>query len=214
MPDPINTTAGKIVYVTAYGGSNDFSLSVNGGGQGNIIAMRQNTTATMVWNGTDWTAAGASSSTTLQTAYDNTLTSAGGAEIILNNTASSNGLTVRNNSANPIIGGAIFEAQTTIGSNLFSVNNNAVEYASNGGAETMGGSSSTFPANTWSAAPAGGTVCRYTTLGDYISTGAASVSVVTTTTSHGAANTLSTTLTPNLKYTFLMRLGAQLALLH
>ncbi|HPW48308.1 MAG TPA: hypothetical protein PLJ97_03110, partial [Candidatus Saccharibacteria bacterium] len=115
LPDPTNTTAGRIVYVTAYGSSNDFSLSVNGGGVGNLIAMRANTTATMVWNGSDWTAAGASSSTTLQAAYDNTLSSAGGAEIVLNNTATSNGLTVRNNASNPIIGDGLFEVQTSIG---------------------------------------------------------------------------------------------------
>jgi len=201
LPDPLNTTAGRIVYVTAYGGSNDFSLSVNGGGTGNLISMRQNTTATMIWNGTDWTAAGASSSTTLQAAYDNTLTSAGGAEIVLNNSASSNGLTVRNSSTSPIIGGALLEIQSSIGSNLLSVNNNATEYSSNGGAETMGGSSTTFPATTWAAAPAGGTVSRHITQGNYIATGAASVSVITTTTSHGAANTLASALTPNLKYT-------------
>lgn len=59
-----------------------FTLSVNGGGQGNQdIAMRKNTTATMIWNGIDWTAAGASSSTTLQAAYDNTLQSAGNTEM-------------------------------------------------------------------------------------------------------------------------------------
>jgi hypothetical protein len=200
LPDPTISTAGRVVYITAAFGSEDFTLIVNGGGQGNEIAMRQNTTATMIWNGTDWTAAGASSSTTLQAAYDNTLTAAGGAEIVLNNTASANGLTVRNNISNPIIG-AIFETQTAIGSNLFSVNNNAIEYATNGGAETQGASASTFPAGTWSAAPDGGTVSRYTTLGDYISTGQASVSVVTSAAiDQGADNTLTSALTPNLRY--------------
>lgn len=201
LPDPGNAVAGRMVYVTASNGSQDFTLRVNGGGAGNDIAMRQNTTATMIWNGTDWTAAGASSSTTLQAAYDNTLTAAGGAEIILNNNASSNGLTVRNNSSNPIIG-EIFEAQTSIGSNLFSVNNNAIEYASNGGAETAGASSSTFPSNTWAATPSGGTVSRYTTIGDYVATGQGSVSVVTSATANeGASNRLSEALTPNLRYT-------------
>lgn len=200
LTDPTITTAGRIVYVTAANGSNDFTLSVNGGGTGNQIAMRQNTTATMVWNGADWTAAGASSSTTLQAAYDNTLSSAGGAEIVLNNTATSDGLTIRNSSSNPIIG-AILEAQTSIGSNLFSVNNNATEYASNGGAETAGASSSTFPATTWSAAPAGGTVSRNTTAANN-ATGQASVSVVTTATiGHGARDRLAAALTANLQYT-------------
>ena len=192
LPDPTTLTAGRVVYVTAGLGSNDFTLVVNGGGTGNEIAMRANTTATMIWNGTDWTAAGASSSTTLQAAYNNTLTSAGGAEIVLNNTSTSNGLTVRNNDSNPIIGG-IFEAQTSIGSNLFSVNNNATDYANNGGAE-----GTTF--TMWTAAPAGGTVTRYTTAGDNIATGTASVSIGTAGANQGARNTLTTTLTPNLKY--------------
>ncbi|MEZ6330640.1 MAG: hypothetical protein R3B12_01345 [Candidatus Saccharimonadales bacterium] len=114
------------------------------------IAMRQNTTATMIWNGSQWTAAGASSSTTLQAAYDNTLSSAGGAEIILSNSATANGLTVRNNANNPIIGTGIFETQTSIGSNLFSVNNNTWEYATNGGQNNWRNSKKTcFPANTW-----------------------------------------------------------------
>jgi parallel beta-helix repeat protein len=203
LPDPTDTTAGRLVYITAANGSEDFTLVANpGGGLGveQQIAMRQNTTATMIWDGTNWTAAGASSSTTLQAAYDNTLTAAGGAEIILNNTASSNGLTVRNNATNPIIG-EIFEAQTSIGSNLFSVNNNAIEYATNGGAETAGASPSTFPASTWSATPDGGTVSRYTTIGDYVATGQGSVSVVTgATANQGAANRLNTALTPNLRY--------------
>jgi hypothetical protein len=200
LPDPTNVTAGRILYVTAANGSSDFTLSVNGGGTGNTIAMRQNTTATMIWNGSDWTAAGASSSTTLQSAYDSTLSSAGGAEIVLNNSATSDGLTVRNNASNPIIG-AILEAQTSIGSNLFSVNNNATEYATNGGAETQGASASTFPATTWSAAPAGGTVSRNTTAANY-ATGQASVSVVTAaTTGHGARDRLSAALTANLQYT-------------
>ena len=201
LPDPTNSVAGRMVYVTAANGSADFTLRANGGGTGNDIAMRQNTTASMIWNGSDWTAAGASSSTTLQAAYDNTLTAAGGAEIILNNTASSNGLTVRNNSSNPIIG-EIFEAQTAIGSNLFSVNNNAVEYATNGGAETYGASATTFPASTWGAAPDGATVTRHNTIDEYIATGQGSVSVVTSATvNQGASNTLSTALTANLRYT-------------
>lgn len=192
MPDPTITTAGRIFYFTAANASQDFTLSLNGGGTGNTIAMRQNTTATLIWNGNDWTAAGASSSTTLQSAYDSTLSSAGGAEIVLNNTASSNGLTIRNNATNPIAGG-LLEIQTSIGSNLFSVNNNATEYANNGGAE-----SSTF--TMWTGAPAGGTVSQSTAAGT-MATGTASVSVVTTTTSHGAENTLTTTLTNNLQYT-------------
>jgi hypothetical protein len=192
LPDPTNLTAGRVVYVTAGLGSNDFTLVVNGGGTGNEIAMRANTTATMIWNGTDWTAAGASSSTTLQAAYDNTLTSAGGAELVLAAAGgAADGLTVRNNGTTPIVGG-LLEVQTSIGSNLFSVNNNATEYATNGGAE-----SSTFTG--W-AASTGGTVTKYVTPGVNIATGQASVSVATTALNHGAKDTLNTTLTPNLQY--------------
>jgi len=184
LPAPTNTTAGRIVYVTAVNGSADFTLSVNGGGTGNLVAMRQNSTATMVWNGSAWAAAGASSSTTLQAAYDNTLTSAGGAEIVLNAPGgSADGLTIRNNPTTPIVGG-LLEVQTSIGSNLFSVNNFAVELATNGGGEN----SSTF-ATDWAAAPAGGTVTRTTTAGQFV-TGQAGIQVVTTGSNHGARNNL------------------------
>lgn len=200
LPDPTITTAGRIVYITAATGSNDFTLTTNGGGTGNEVSMRQNASATMVWNGSDWTAAGASSSTTLQAAYNNTLTSAGGAEIILNAPGgNADGLTIRNNATTPITGG-ILEVQTSIGSNLFSVNNNASEYATNGGAETAGASASTFPSNTWDTTT-GGTVDRYTTVGENIATGQASIRVQTTTTNHGARNRLSSSLTSGLTYT-------------
>ncbi len=205
IPDPTNVTAGKIVYVTAASSTSDFTLCLNdvlvnasydgtcNTTTGNSIAMRANTTATLIWSGSDWTAAGASSSTDLQAAYNNTLTSAGGAELVLNAAGgAADGLTIRNNSTTPITG-ALLEVQTSIGSNLFSVNNNATEYANNGGAET-----STF--TMWTAAPAGGSVSRYTTAGNYIATGTASTSVATTAINHGVRNTLSTSLTANLKY--------------
>ncbi|MDQ3094107.1 MAG: right-handed parallel beta-helix repeat-containing protein, partial [bacterium] len=198
VPNAANQVVGRILYVSAVNGTNDFDLILSGTSVS--ISMKANSTATLIWNGTGWTAAGASSSTDLQAAYNNTLSSAGGAEIVLNNTASANGLTVRNNATTPIIG-AIFEAQTSIGSNLFSVNNNATEYATNGGAETQGASASTFPANTWSAAPGGGTVDRYTTLGDYVNTGVASVRIQTSATAdHGTSNRLSQALVPNQTY--------------
>ncbi len=198
LPDPTNLTPGRIVYITAAGAAKDFTLLVNGGGVGNQIAMRQNTSATMIWNGMDWTAAGASSSTTLQAAYNNTLTSAGGAEIVLNNTPSSNGLTIRNNTVNAIMGG-LFEVQSAIGNNLLSVNNNAVEYATNGGAETPGGTTSTFPSGTWAAAPAGGTVSRNTNLA-HVPTGQASVEITTAGAGHGVRNNLTTNLPTGTTY--------------
>ena len=199
LPDPTIATAGRVVYVTAANGSNDFTLSVNGGGQGNQIAMRQNTTATMIWNGNDWTAAGASSSTTLQSAYDNTLQSAGGAELIVSKTSTTNGLTIRDSSSSPV-NGTLLSVQTSSAAGLFSVNSNVTEYVSNAGAETAGSSASTFPASTWSAIN-GSTVSRYTTAGNNIATGQGSVSVATSTTAgSGVKNQLSTALTASTTY--------------
>ncbi len=200
LPDPSNTTAGRIVYVTAANGTQDFSLSVNGGGVGNIIAMRQNTTATMIWNGADWTAAGASSSTTLQSAYDNTIQSAGGAELVVSHTGTTNGLTIRDSSTNPV-NGTLLSVQTSSAATLFSVNSNVTEYSTDSGAEVAGASSSTFPASTWANIGASTTVSRYTTAGNYIATGQASVSVATpATANNGVSNTLSAALTANMHY--------------
>lgn len=198
MPDPTILTAGRVVYVTAANGSTDFTLSVNGGGTGNQIAMRQNTTATMIWNGSDWTAAGASSSTTLQAAYDNTLTSAGGAELVLSNGSNANGLTIRDSSTNPV-NGTLLEVQNSAAATLFSVNANVTEYASNAGAEEYAGLT-TFPPNTWLSAPTAATVSRNTTSSN-IASGQGSVSVVTSTTAgSGVKNQLDSALTPNQHY--------------
>lgn len=199
LPDPSIATAGRVVYVTAANGSSDFTLLVNGGGMGNSIAMRQNTTATMIWNGNDWTAAGASSSTTLQSAYDNTLQSAGGAELIVSKTSTTNGLTIRDSSTDPV-NGTLLSVQTASAAVLLSVNSNVTEYSSNGGAETPGSTSTTFPSNTWSTAGSA-TVSRYTTAGNFIATGQGSASVATTTAANdGIKNRLSTTLTAGTTY--------------
>lgn len=199
LPDPTIATAGRVVYVTAANASNEFTLLVNGGGIGNSIAMRQNTTATMIWNGNDWTAAGASSSTTLQSAYDNTLQSAGGAELIVSRTGNTNGLTIRDSTANPV-NGTLLTVQTSSAAGLLSVNSNVTEYSTNGGAETSGSSSATFPANTWS--PVGSAaVSRFTTAGNFIATGQGSVAVATTTAANdGVKNTLSSALIANTNY--------------
>jgi hypothetical protein len=193
VPNASNQIVGRLLYVTAVSGSNDFTIVL--GGTSISIAMKANSTATLIWNGAGWTAAGASSSTDLQSAYNNTLTSAGGAELLLNAPGgNADGLTIRNNGTTPVVGG-LLEVQNSIGSNLFSVNNNATEYASNGGAE------STFSTSNWQAASTGGTVTRITTPASAIATGQASVSVVTTTTNHGALNKLSGSLTTGLQYT-------------
>jgi parallel beta-helix repeat protein len=192
MTDPSVTTAGRVIYVTN-SGTVDMTLSANTVGVALSITLKPASTATMYWNGTDWTAAGASSSTDLQAAYDNTATSAGGAEIVLSSTGTG-GLTIRNDDGTAITGG-LLEVQSSIGSNLFTVNNNSTEYANNGGAEN-----STF--TMWTAAPtAGGTISRYTTVGDNIATGAGSVFVDSSSTANtGVRNTLTSTLTRNLKY--------------
>ncbi len=203
LSDPGQNVIGRILYVTARSGSNDFTLRLNSARTPIDITMKANSTATLIWNGTDWTAAGASSSTDLQAAYNNTVSSAGGAELILNAPGgNADGLTIRNNATTPITGG-LLEVQTSIGGNLFSVNNNATEYATNGGGETSGTSSCTsgFPASTWTTAPAGGTCSRTTTSGTY-TTGQAAAAVTTTGTQyHGLSNQLSTTMTAGLRYT-------------
>lgn len=198
LPDPTLATAGRVIYVTAANGSNDFTLIVNGGGTGNTIAMRQNTTATMIWNGADWTAAGASSSTTLQSAYDNTLQSAGGAELIVSSTSNTNGLTIRDSSTSPV-NGTLVSVQTSSAAVLLSVNSNVTEYASNGGAETTGASPTTFPANTWSNTGTA-TVSRQNTAGNYIATGQGSVSIASTGANGGAKNQLTSALSAGTTY--------------
>lgn len=199
VPDPTITTAGRILYITAANGTSDFTLRYNTSTTPIDIAMRANNTATLIWNGSDWTAAGASSSTDLQSAYNNTLTSAGGAELIVSNGTSANGLTIRDSTSNPV-NGTLLEVQTQSAANLLSANASVTDYASNGGAETAGASSSTFPASTWSAVGST-TLSRYTTAGGFIATGAASVSVATTTAANdGVKNTLTTALTANQHY--------------
>ena len=64
LPDPTITTAGRVLYIMAAGTSQEFTLSVNGGGTGNELLVRPNTTATMIWNGSDWTSAGGTSAPT------------------------------------------------------------------------------------------------------------------------------------------------------
>jgi len=182
---------GRVIYVTAVNGSNDFTLRL--GGTAIDIGMKANSTATLIWNGTGWTAAGASSSTDLQSAYANTLSSAGGAEILLNPAGgAADGLTIRNNNVTPINGG-ILEIQSAIGTNLFSVNNIATEFAANGGAEN----SVSFGSDWESVGTV--TLTRNTTPAD-TATGTGSVSVVTNATNEGVRNNLTTNLTPSTQY--------------
>ena len=66
LPDPTITTAGRVVYVTAAGDSSAFTLSMNGGGNGNEQSLHANSAVTLLWNGSDWISAGATSATALQ----------------------------------------------------------------------------------------------------------------------------------------------------
>ncbi len=197
MPNPtITGTYGRVVYVTAASGSLDFTLRVNGGGAGNDISMRSNTTATMIWgpgSGSGaWTAAGASSSTTLQAAYDNTLTSAGGAELILSKTTNHDGLTIRDSLTSPV-NGTLLEVQTQNASSLFSVNGTVTDYANNGGAESTFGSE-------WAASGTGASISRNTTAA-YVANGLGSAKISTTGTANtGGKNVLNASLTANLRY--------------
>jgi hypothetical protein len=178
---PTTATVGRILYISN-NGTNDFNILLSGTSIN--IALKSNSTATLIWNGNGWTAAGASSATDLQAAYNNTLSSAGAAELVLNAPGgAADGLTIRNNGT-PITG-ALFEVQSSIATNLFSVNNNTIEYAVNGGAENT-----TLTA--WSNYNAG--VTTKTTAAGTFATGLAGVNVATSATNQGAKNTLSTAL--------------------
>ncbi len=180
-PAAANQVVGRVLYLANVGGE-DFNILLSGTSIN--IALKPNSTATLIWNGTGWTAAGASSSTDLQSAYNNTLTSAGGAELVLNAPGgNADGFTIRNNGV-PITG-SLFEVQSSIATNLFSVNNNTTDYADNGGAEET-----TFTG--WTAI--GSTVTQNTTSSN-VATGRASVSVVTTGNNQGVKGALTTSLT-------------------
>jgi hypothetical protein len=185
LPDPTITTAGRIVYVMGAGGSEDFTLRANvGGAAEQNISMRKNTTTTMIWNGSDWTSASGSSTTTLQNAYDNTPQNAAGNEIILNNTTG--GLTVHDNATNPI-NEPLLNVQSSTGSDLFSVNNkvtSGTELATDG----IVHDNTNFSTN-WLAAGSA-TVSRITSDGQENSDSAQVVAG--TTANNGIANKLST----------------------
>ena len=195
VPDPAqNTVIGRVLYISARDNALDFTLRLNAAGTPIDIAMKENSTATLIWNGDEWTAAGASSSTDLQSAYNNTLTSAGGAEILLNPVGgAADGFTIRNNGTTPIVGG-LLEVQSSIGTNLFSVYNRGIELANNGGAEE------TFSTD-WTAAPVSATIVQTSTSGEYV-TGRYGVRVTTTTTANsGVRNNLTSNPAVSTNYT-------------
>ncbi len=86
LPDPTITTAGRVFYVMAASNSQDFTLSVNGGGSSNnLIAMHANSAATMIWNGTDWvtTVVASGGGMALQSASSPTMLSADDSELVV-----------------------------------------------------------------------------------------------------------------------------------
>lgn len=133
LPDPTITTAGKIFYVTAANGSKDFTLRANVGGGAGIeqnISLHQNTSATMLWNGTYWTAAGAASATTLQDVYNNTPQGTNGTELSLSG-ATTGGLVLHDSATNPV-NGTLLAVKNASDAKLFSINSNNAEFASDG----------------------------------------------------------------------------------
>lgn len=210
-PTLSTSAAGRILYVTAANGSHNFMLLANVGGGAGVeqsIPLQQNTTATMIWSGSLWTVAGSGGSGSLQSAYNNSVQSTGKAEITAYETTSGNGLVIRDSSTSPT-SNSILSVQSSASAPLLSVNSlTPYQLATNPGAETAGGSSSTFPADTWSNSgiDAGGpsywdaAVSRYTTAGNNIFTGSASVEVATQNGWTGARNKLNSKLTPGVGY--------------
>ncbi|HTH72633.1 MAG TPA: hypothetical protein VL737_04705 [Candidatus Pristimantibacillus sp.] len=195
VPNASNQVIGRLLYLTGVSGSSDFTIVL--GGTSIQIGMKANSTATLIWNGAGWTAAGASSSTDLQSAYNNTLTSAGGAELVVANSANANGLTIRDSLTSPISGtgnGTLLEVQTGQAASLFSVNSSVTDYANNGGAESAFGTD-------WALIPSSGATVTRNTNATYIATGTGSVSIATNTSAgSGAGNKLTAALTANLRY--------------
>lgn len=208
VPDPTITTAGRVIYITAANTSSEFTLSMNGGGDGNTATMKPNSTAGLLWNGSDWTVVGSSTPATLQSAYDNSTQQPGSADLVVNKTTSSQGLTIRDSATDPV-DNTLLGAQASSGANLFSVNTGgATNYASNAGAETAGGSSSTFPASTWDVLTSA-TVTRTTTAANVATGQAAAQAATTTSAGSGIKNVLTNTLSTSQTYN--VSFGAKLS---
>ena len=124
LPAPTNiTTSGRILYITTASGGSDFTLVTNSGVNTVSVAMRQNTTATMIWNGTAWTPGGASNATTLQATYANGTNPSTTPEIKLDSTRG----TIDIQDADTTIGADIFNIHASnpagLGTVLFGVGN-------------------------------------------------------------------------------------------
>ncbi len=124
LPAPTNTATGRIVYVTTASGSQDFTLAANTGTDALSIIMKQNTTATMIWNGTAWTPGGASNAITLQATYNNGTNPASTPEIKLDGTHG--GIDIQDADTSIGVGADILAVHssnsTGLGTTLFGVN--------------------------------------------------------------------------------------------
>jgi hypothetical protein len=70
----------------------------------------------MLWNGSDWTVAGGSNTTTLQDVYDNTVQTTGNANLVMGT-----GLIIHDSSSSPV-NGTLLQVQNSTGGSLLTVN--------------------------------------------------------------------------------------------
>lgn len=119
LNDPTITTAGRIIYITSTSDSNKFTLSMNGAAD--TMSVKPNSTVSLLWNGSDWTTTNSNSTSALQDLYDNSLQSSGKAEIVLNNGAAVNGLTISDSAVNPV-DGSLLTVRDSNGNSLFAIN--------------------------------------------------------------------------------------------
>jgi hypothetical protein len=143
VPDPSITTAGRIMYIMAAAGSADFTLSMNGGGSGNTITMKQNTATSLIWNGNDWITTNGSSSATLQDTYNNTPQNAASTDLILNN--GSGGLSIQDSATAPV-NATLIDIKNSSNSSLFSVNSNSANHATDGSVTAAAEFNTNWPA--------------------------------------------------------------------
>ncbi|RYX79327.1 hypothetical protein EON76_01230 [bacterium] len=195
LPDPTNRTAGRVIYVTAANGSEAFSVRANAGEDTEqTVILKQNSTATLFWNGNDWTSASGGGAT-LQETYDNSQQIYGNSELY----AYKEGLSIRNGNSSAI-NSTLLDVQSAGATKLFSVNSGTNEYSLNGGAEIPGVNSASFPDFNWGVAGTS-TIQRYTTKDSYIQTGNASLRISSGASYSGAYNRLTSPLTPSKTYT-------------
>jgi hypothetical protein len=190
--NPGNTTAGRTLYIASAAGNVPFYISMNSGAL--LIYMTANTTAQLVWNGTAWT--GSSADTSLQGVYNDT--SAAPAGIVT--TSSSKTLYVQ--SGVSFDTGNLLTVNNSFASVDLGVSTNTTNLILNPSIEAnpLPGSG----AGNWTYSGAGGgSVARGTT---NVYSGAASLTVVATTTNDGAkqaitnASGTATALTASTKY--------------